>query len=133
MKAGSPDPVMTRQLCAACGAPTLSTAAGVPAVKTVARTAQTAAAATAVSRRVERRLRRIGCPFSPGQRATRAESTFSENVSGTVYHDFRAEVKTDRGNKVLEFAGISETFRNMLEFVPWTSPGAPRSSTSPTR
>src|SRR6266702_2054719 len=78
MKAGSPDPVMTRQRCAAVGAATRPTAAGVPAVRTVARAAQPAAAATAASRRVEQRLRRIGCPFSPGQRANAAESNLPE-------------------------------------------------------
>src|SRR6266700_2547642 len=79
VKAGSPDPVMTRHLWAA-GAAALSTAAGVAVLRTAASAAQPAATAM-TTQRVVRGLRRICCPFWPGAGAF---TRLSENVSGTV-------------------------------------------------
>src|SRR5947199_10862205 len=66
----SPEPVMTRQRwLAALSARPWWTAAGLcTAAVAVATTVATAAhpATAAAGQRVERRLRRIGCPFSPG-------------------------------------------------------------------
>ena len=39
----------------------------------------------------------------------------AENVSGTVYHDFRGKVKPQFGQKPTEIAIFSEMFRNMLQ------------------
>src|SRR5205823_10003035 len=71
VKAGSPDPVMTRQRWPALTVLPPSTAAGVAALMTAANAAQPAPTATAIEQ-VVRRLRRIRFPFSP-RRAPAAE------------------------------------------------------------
>src|SRR5207253_10876010 len=108
MKAGSPDPVMTRQLWLAVALPTLSTAAGVAVARVVARATQPPTTTAAASQRVERSLRRIGCPFSPGVGRFICEIGWAENVSGTVYHDFWVEVKPSNGPQSAQFAGVRE-------------------------
>src|ERR671920_1848605 len=81
-KAGSPEPVMTRHLCAA-GPAERSTAAGVAAARTVAIVAAPATTVTAIQR-VVRRLLRIVCPFSPsgvvGQFATDCPKALPERL-----------------------------------------------------
>src|SRR5690242_16366498 len=57
---------MTMHLCAAVRDAEPSVAAGAEAVPMRARTARPATTPTATSRRVERKLRRICGPFSPG-------------------------------------------------------------------
>src|SRR5438445_8902054 len=65
VKAGSPDPVITRHWCPAVVEPAPSVAAGAAALPRSAALAARPAAAVVANQR-GRMLRRIGCPFSPG-------------------------------------------------------------------
>src|SRR5216683_1139437 len=65
VKAGSPDPVMTRHWWPAVVEPAPSVAAGAAALPRSAAVAARPAAAAVANQR-GRMLRRIGCPFSPG-------------------------------------------------------------------
>src|SRR4051795_721578 len=83
VNAGSPDPVMTRHLCAVLTltTPAPSVAAGAEAL--LARNARAATDRTPVASERVRVMLRIGSPFSPGCRAVQLCSKCSVNVSGT--------------------------------------------------
>src|SRR6059058_4177742 len=127
---------MTRHLCAAVNEAEPFVAAGAEAVPRRARTARPATTPTATSRRVERKLRRICGPFSPGVgrwgvggprrpvnvsgtvttvgwAKSRADSTIfrsrAEKVSGTCFNAFMAELAHSRVTirEVADEAGVS--------------------------
>src|SRR5258705_7581119 len=86
---------MTRQLWAE-GAAALSTAAGVDVLRVVASTAQPRATAAA-SHLVERKVRRIGCPFSPSSGEFWLNLLIGRKRFRNGYHVDTKEVKAFAG------------------------------------
>src|SRR6266516_708154 len=114
VKAGSPEPVITRQLCALAAVP-LSTAAGV-AVAREATSATHPTATAGASQRVVRRLRRIGLSFLARVRGRfLGDLMKAENVSGTVTTFFQS--KSSPLTQIPRKLGLlaSGTFRNVLQ------------------
>src|SRR5579863_4028096 len=110
---------MTRHLCAAVSEAAPFVAAGAEAVPTMARTARPATTPTAASRRVERKLRRICGPFSPGVgRLGRGWARRPVNASGTVT---TVGWRKSRGGYGLVAILDRKSSRNMLQ---WTYGGA---------
>src|SRR5438874_177167 len=91
VKAGSPDPVMTRHLWPALAVPAPSVAAGAEAP--LARTARAASARAAVASERVRVVRRIGCPFSPGSGEIAVDLQLVRKRFRNGYHVSEAEVK----------------------------------------
>src|SRR5438552_18852538 len=93
VKAGSPDPVITRHWCPAFGPARAAGAA--PVATSTAVAASAAATGMAASRRELRKLRRIGCPFSPGRGDIAGTDVESVNGSGTCLPRQSPEIKAD--------------------------------------
>src|SRR6266511_600787 len=92
VKAGSPDPVMTRHLWPALVVPAPSVAAG--AVELPRRT-ETPTRPAIERMRVGRRLRRIGCPFSPRSGRLNGSAGYRKRFRNR-YQDRRPKVKQSR-------------------------------------